>query len=123
MWILKKFKNRNFSVRTIKVPLIADILPLNNSEFGDFVYLIELEIKYVTDTGRPASYIDLHSEDELRTKLYDKRDDLDIPIVTFPFISVSENFLAEAERFYFLQNKISPFLAQGICIYVGHSFL
>jgi hypothetical protein len=52
MWILKKFKNRNFSVRTIKVPLIADILPLNNSEFGDFVYLIELEIKYVTDTGR-----------------------------------------------------------------------
>jgi hypothetical protein len=29
-------------------------------------------------------------------------------------ISVSENFLAESERFYFLQNKISPFLAQGI---------
>ena len=85
MWILKKFKNRNFSVRTIKVPLIADILPLNNSEFGDFVYLIELEIKYVTDTGRPASYIDLHSEDELRTKLYDKRDDFNFPIVNFPF--------------------------------------
>ena len=72
MWILKKFKNRIFSVRTIKVPLIDDILPLNNSEFGDFVYLIELEIKYVTDTGRSASYVDLHSEDELRTKLYDK---------------------------------------------------
>ena len=86
MWILKKFKNRNFSVRTIKVPLIDDILPLNNSEFGDFVYLIELEIKYVTDTGRSASYIDLHSEDELRTKLYDKRDDFNFPIVNFPFM-------------------------------------
>ena len=24
---------------------------------------------------------------------------------------------------FFLQNKICPFLAQGICIYVGHSFL
>ena len=37
-------------------------------------------------------------------------------------ISVSENFLVESECF-FLQNKICPFLAQGICIYVGHSFL
>jgi hypothetical protein len=24
---------------------------------------------------------------------------------------------------FFYQNKICPFLAQGICIYVGHSFL
>ena len=37
-------------------------------------------------------------------------------------ISVSENFLVESEWFFFLQNKICPFLAQGICIYVGHSF-
>jgi len=34
-------------------------------------------------------------------------------------ISVSENFLVESECFCF-QNKICPFLAQGICIYVGH---
>ena len=38
-------------------------------------------------------------------------------------ISVSENFLVESEWFLFYQNKICPFLAQGICIYVGHSFL
>jgi hypothetical protein len=31
-------------------------------------------------------------------------------------ISVSENFLVESV--FFLQNKICPFLAQGICIYV-----
>jgi hypothetical protein len=37
-------------------------------------------------------------------------------------ISVSDNFLVESERFFFLQNKIYPFLAQAICIYVGHSF-
>ena len=38
-----------------------------------------------------ASYLDLHleidSEDWLRGKLYDKRDDLDFPIVKFPFTS------------------------------------
>jgi hypothetical protein len=37
-----------------------------------------------------ASYLDLHleidSEGRLRTKLYDKRDDVNFPIVNFPFI-------------------------------------
>jgi hypothetical protein len=37
-------------------------------------------------------------------------------------LSVSENFMVESDWFY-LQNKICPFLAQGIFIYVGHSFL
>ena len=66
---------------------------LNNSRFGDFVdriYPIELEIKDSTDTDRSASYLDLHleidSEGRLRTKLYDKRDDFNFPIVNFPFI-------------------------------------
>jgi hypothetical protein len=35
-------------------------------------------------------------------------------------ISLSENSLVESV--FFLQNKICPFLAQDICIYVGHSF-
>jgi hypothetical protein len=61
--------------------------------FGDFVdciYPIELEIKDTTDTDRSASYLDLHleidSEEQLRMKLYDKRDDFNCPIVNFPFI-------------------------------------
>ena len=49
---------------------------------------IDLEIKDTTD--RPASYLDLHlnigSEVRLRTKLNDKRDDFNFPIVKFPFI-------------------------------------
>ena len=53
-------------------------------------YLIELEIKDTTYTIRYASYLDLYleidSEGWLRTKLYDKRDDLNFPIVNFPFI-------------------------------------
>ena len=37
-------------------------------------------------------------------------------------ISVSENLFGRI-RVFFLQDKICPFLAQSICIYVGHSFL
>jgi len=37
-------------------------------------------------------------------------------------ISVSENFVVESECVFVLQNKNCPFLALGICIYVGHSF-
>jgi hypothetical protein len=42
---------------------------------------------------KSASYVDLHleidSEGWLRTKLYDKRDDFNFPIVNFPFICSS----------------------------------
>ena len=69
------------------------VLSLNNSRFGDFVdriYPIEVEIKDTTDTYRSASYLDLHleidSEGRMRTKLYDKRDDLNFPIVNFSLI-------------------------------------
>jgi hypothetical protein len=59
-------------------------------EFVDRIYPVELEIKDTTDMDRSASYLDLHleidSEGWLRTKLYDKRDDLNFPIVNFPFI-------------------------------------
>jgi hypothetical protein len=72
---------------------IDDVLSLNNSRFGDFVdriYPIELEINDTTDTDMSASYLDIHleidSECQLRTKLYDKRDDFNFPIVNFPFI-------------------------------------
>jgi hypothetical protein len=67
---------------------IDAVLSLNNSRFGNFVdpiYPIELEIKDTTDTDRSASYIDLHleidCEGRLKTRLYDKRDDFNFPIV------------------------------------------
>jgi hypothetical protein len=72
---------------------VDDVLSLNNSRFGDFVdriYPIELEIKDTTDTDRSASYLDLYleidSEGWLRTKLYNKRDDFNFPMLNFPFI-------------------------------------
>ena len=61
---------------------------MHNSEFADFVYRIfpiEFEIKNITDTDRSASYLDQHleidNEGYLRTKLYDKRDDLNLPFI------------------------------------------
>jgi hypothetical protein len=72
---------------------IDDVLSLNNSRFGDFadhIYPIELEVKDTTNTYKSASYLDLHleidSEGRLRTKIYDKRDDFNFPIVNFQFI-------------------------------------
>jgi hypothetical protein len=56
----------------------------------DRIYPIGFEIKDTTDTGRPASYFDIHleidSEGRLRTKLYDKRDNFNFPVVNFPFM-------------------------------------
>jgi hypothetical protein len=72
---------------------IDDAISINNSRLGDFVnriYPIELQIKDAIDTDMSASYLDLplevDSEGRLRTKLYDKRDDFNFPIVNFPFI-------------------------------------
>jgi hypothetical protein len=78
--------------------------------FGDFVdriYPIAFEIKDPTHThtDRSAPFLDLHfeidTEGRLRTKLYDKRDDFNFPIVNFPFIC----------------NNISTAPAYGVYIY------
>jgi len=50
----------------------------------DRIYLIEFDIKDTTDTARYALY--LGSECQVRTKLYDKGDDFNFPIVNLPFI-------------------------------------
>ena len=98
----KVARSFNFTFR-----YIDDVLSLNNSRFGDFVdriYPIELKIKDTTDTDRSASYLDLHleidSEDRLRTKLYDKRDYFNFPIVNFP---CSNNPAAPAYGVYISQ--------------------
>jgi len=78
----------------------------SNDDFVDRIYPIELEIKDTTDTYRYASYLHIHlevdSDGRLRTKLYDKRDDLNFPIVDFPFIC-SNNPAAPAYGVYISQ--------------------
>jgi hypothetical protein len=91
---------------------LDDVLSLNNSRFGDFVdriYPIELEIKDTTDTDRSASYLDLHleidSEGQLRTKPYDKRDDLNFPILNFPFICSNMPAAITIHIFFYRRNE------------------
>ena len=72
---------------------IDDVLSLDNTKFSEYVELIypcELEIKETTETATSASYLDyyLYSDNgKLATRLYDKRDDFNFPIVNFPFLS------------------------------------
>ena len=94
--LLKKIEKKlarsfNFTIR-----YTDHVLSLNNSRFYDFVdriYPIELEIQDTTGIDSSATYLGLHleigSEGRLRTKLYDKRDDFNFPIVNFPFICSS----------------------------------
>ena len=55
------------------------------------MYPPELEIKYTTESNTPASYLDLllsiGRDGQLRTSLYDKRDDLNFHRTNFPFLS------------------------------------
>jgi hypothetical protein len=77
--LLKKNEKKLAQSINFTFRYMDDVISLNNSRFGDFVYRIypiEFEIKNTTDTDRSASYLDLHletdSEERLRTKLYDK---------------------------------------------------
>jgi hypothetical protein len=90
--LLKKNEKKLAQSFNFTFRYIDDVHSLNNSKFGDFVhriYPIELQVKDTTDTARSASYLDLHleidSDGQLRTKLYDKRDDFNFPIVNFTF--------------------------------------
>ena len=71
---------------------IDDVLSINNPDFENYLgqmYPAELEIKDTTESNTSASYLDLllsiESDGQLRTSLYDKRDDSHI--TNFPFLS------------------------------------
>ena len=55
------------------------------------MYPTDLEIKDTTESNTSASYVDLllsiESDGQLRTSLYDKRDDFSFHIENFPFLS------------------------------------
>ena len=66
---------------------IDDVLSINNPDFANYLgqmYPAELEIKDTTESNTSASYLDLllsiESDGQLRTSLYDKRDDFNFHI-------------------------------------------
>ena len=81
--IAKKF---NMSFR-----YIDDLVSFNNDKINDYLSLIyppELEIKETTERSTAVTYLDLcieiQDDGNICTKLYDKRDDFDFPVVNFP---------------------------------------
>ena len=71
---------------------IDDVLSLKKkiAEYLEFIYPRELEIKETTETAASFSYLDCYlyiDNGKLTTRLYDKRDDFNFPIVNFPFLS------------------------------------
>ena len=73
---------------------IDDVLSINNPDFDNYLgqmYPVELEIKDTTESNTSASYLDLllsiERDGQLRTSLYDKRDDFNFHITSFPFLS------------------------------------
>ena len=65
-------------------PYIDDLIVFNNKKFGDYVkefYPSQLTVEKANTSDDLANYQGLY------TKLYDKRDDFDFHIVSFPFLS------------------------------------
>ena len=73
---------------------IDDVLSLKNTKFAEyleFIYPRELQIKETTETAVFSSYLDCYlyiDYGKFTTRLlFDKRDDLNFPIVNFLFLS------------------------------------
>ena len=72
---------------------IEEVLSINNPDFENYfgqMYPLELEIKDTTESNTSASYLDLllsiGRDGQLRTSLYDKRDDFNFHITNIPFL-------------------------------------
>ena len=78
----------NFTYRYIEV-----VLSLKNTKFAgylEFIYPSEHEIKETTETAAPFSHLDCYLYiDSLKhtTRFYEKRDDFNLSILNFPFLS------------------------------------
>ena len=73
---------------------IDDVLSINNPDFQNYLgqmYPAELEIKDTTHSNNSATFLDLllsvGRDGQLPTSLYDKRDDFNLHITNFPFLS------------------------------------
>ena len=71
---------------------LDDLLNIDNNLFDSMVNRIfpsELQLNKANVSDVEAPFLDLHlsiSDDFVRTKIYDKRDDFDFDIVNFPFL-------------------------------------
>ena len=88
----KSYQSRQETPRTaiqFHYKYTDDVLSLKNTKFAEyleFIYPREFEIKETTETAAFSSYLDCYlyiDNGKLTTRLYDKRDDFNFPILTF----------------------------------------
>ena len=91
--LLSAGKKRLASQFNFTYRYIDEVLSINNPNFENYLgqmYPPELEIKDTTESNTSASYLDLllsiGKYGQLRTSLYDKRDDFNFHITNFPFL-------------------------------------
>ena len=71
---------------------LDDILNINNNYFDSMIsqiYPSGLQLNEANTSDTEAAFLDLHlsvSNNNVSTKIYDKRDDFDFEIVNFPFL-------------------------------------
>ena len=90
--LLSTGKKRLASQFNFTYRYIDDVLSINNPDFANYLgqmYPAELEIKDTTErnTLLPTWIYSCRSRGQLRTSLYDKRDDFNFHITNFPFLS------------------------------------
>ena len=94
--VYKRVRSRNKKKTSFNLTFryIDDVLSLDNPTFNDYIDVIyrrNNEIKDTTYAPKWANHLDFHLEfDEdgkLVTRLYDKCDDFDFPIVNVPYLS------------------------------------
>ena len=79
--------SHNNSISPIDIQMMYFLRKTQNLEF---IYPCELEIKETMETAASSSSLDCYlyiDNRKLTTRLYDKRDDFNFPIVNFPFLS------------------------------------
>ena len=105
------------------------VLSLNNSRFGDYLHRIypnELEVKDTTDTQKYASYLNLHLEIDnwgiLKTKLYDKRDDITLPSPVAIFYDTHDDIASPSSVAIFYDKRDGITLPSSVAIFQHHEY-
>ena len=92
------------------------------SIWNSSIHTCELEIKETMETAASSSYLDCYlyiDNGKLTTRLYDRRDDFNFPIVNFPFlssnISSAPAYVSQLIRYARACSNYQDFMELGKC--------